>query len=158
VEEDRGAALLGVVLIAGAQAGGRVGAGGGDGQGQQVHGPALAVTSSSAIPSATAACAVFTDAWSIVGGTAADVTPARGQQTAVFRRRLFAGLAAGCRSIDGLGRRQQCPGEHQALLGAADAFAVFSAQDGHRAAAAARKCLRCGHSDCRINVSWTVAW
>lgn len=57
---------------------------------------------------------------------------------AALRRRLSADLAAGRRSVDELLQSNDRLGEQQALLDATHASAVFSAQYGHRIAAAAR--------------------
>ncbi|MFF7551173.1 hypothetical protein ACFZCU_47420 [Streptomyces canus] len=53
------------------------------------------------------------------------------RQAAAFRRRLFADLEAGRRSVDELLQPNDRLGDQQALLDATHAFAVVSAQYGY---------------------------
>ncbi|MER6188324.1 hypothetical protein [Streptomyces sp. NPDC001652] len=71
------------------------------------------------------------------------------RQAAAFRRRLFAGLATGRRSIDELQQLSNRLGDQQALIDATHAFAVFSAQYGHRVAAAAFT-----HAQVPVSLAW----
>jgi len=74
------------------------------------------------------------------------------RQAAAFRRRLFAALAAGRRTIDELLQPTDRLGDQQALLDTTHAFAVFSAQHGHRVAAAAFE-----HVRVPVSLSWQAA-
>ncbi|WP_157876852.1 hypothetical protein, partial [Streptomyces graminilatus] len=85
-------------------------------------------------------------------GASASPEGITGQQAAAFRRRLFAALAAGRRTIDDLLQPTDRLGDQQALLDATHAFAVFSAQYGHRVAAAAFE-----HARVPVSLSWQAA-
>ncbi|MEV7864340.1 hypothetical protein AB0O86_37805 [Streptomyces hirsutus] len=74
------------------------------------------------------------------------------RQAAAFRRRLLADLAARRCSVDELLQSNDRLGDQQALLGATHAFAVFSAQYGHRIAAAAFESTRVP-----VSLSWQAA-
>jgi hypothetical protein len=73
------------------------------------------------------------------------------RQAAAFRRRLFAALTAGRRTVDELLQPTDRLGD-QALLDATHAFAVFSAQYGHRVAAATFE-----HERVPVSLSWQAA-
>jgi hypothetical protein len=74
------------------------------------------------------------------------------RQAAAFRRRLFADLAAGRRAVAELMQPNDRLGDQRALLDATHAFAVFSAQYGHRIAAAAFE-----HARVPVSLSWQAA-
>lgn len=74
------------------------------------------------------------------------------RQAAAFRRRLFADLSVGRRSVDELLQPNDRLGDQQALLDATHAFAVVSAQYGHRIAAAAFESARVP-----VSLSWQAA-
>jgi hypothetical protein len=85
-------------------------------------------------------------------GTSSSPVGITDRQAAAFRRRLFAGLAAGRRSIDELQQPHDRLGDQQALIDATHAFAVFSAQYGHRVAAAAFT-----HAQVPVSLCWQDA-
>ncbi|MEV0227328.1 hypothetical protein [Streptomyces sp. NPDC050704] len=85
-------------------------------------------------------------------GTSASPVGITERQASAFRRRLFADIAAGRRSVDELLQPNDRLGDQQALLDATHAFAVFSAQHGHRVAAAAFE-----HARVPVSLSWQTA-
>ncbi|MCX5256810.1 hypothetical protein OOK27_22185 [Streptomyces canus] len=87
-----------------------------------------------------------------VAGALASPVGITERQAAAFRQRLFADLAAGLRSVDELLQPTDRLGDQQALLDATHAFAVFSAQYGHRIAAAAFESARVP-----VSLSWQAA-
>lgn len=74
------------------------------------------------------------------------------RQAAAARRRLFAELGAGRRTVTGLIQQDDRLGDQQALLDATHAFAVFAAQYGHRTAAQVFR-----RSGIPVTFSWQAA-
>ncbi|TRO55780.1 hypothetical protein [Streptomyces sp. IB201691-2A2] len=87
-----------------------------------------------------------------VAGALASPVGITERQADAFRRRLFADLAAGRRGVDELLQPNDRLGDQQALLDGTHAFAVFSAQYGHRTAAAAFESVRVP-----VSLSWQAA-
>ncbi|MEV0981975.1 hypothetical protein [Streptomyces sp. NPDC049915] len=85
-------------------------------------------------------------------GASASLVGITDRQAAAFRRRLFADLASGRRSINELQQPHDRLGDQQALIDATHAFAIFSAQYGHRVAAAAFEYARVP-----VSLSWRAA-
>jgi hypothetical protein len=85
-------------------------------------------------------------------GAAASPVGITERRAAASRRRLFTDLTAGRRCIDELLQTDDRLGDQQALLDATHAFGLFSAQYGHRIAAAAFAYARVP-----VSLSWLAA-
>jgi hypothetical protein len=85
-------------------------------------------------------------------GAAASPVGITERRAAAFRRRLFTDLTAGRRCVDELLQSDDRLGDQQALLDATHAFGLFSAQYGHRIAAAAFEYARVP-----VSLSWQAA-